>query len=127
MRLRRVIWFVFTILIGLGAGLLYGWVFSPARYQNTSPVSLRADYKADYVLMVAETYQSEGDPAAAAERLAALEKTSPVRQVQQAILTGQQVGYSHQDIDRLGQLFQALQNWTATPGLTPTSEVTPTP
>ncbi len=49
------------LVLGMAAGLLYGWVISPVQYVDTAPASLRADYKAEYALMVAEAYAREGD------------------------------------------------------------------
>ena len=62
MNSRRVRWLAFLVAIGigLGLGLYYGWVVSPVAYVDTAPNTLRPDYKADYVLMVAEAYQADG-------------------------------------------------------------------
>ena len=59
--MSRWILFLITVALGLGAGLFYGWKINPGEYINTTPGSLRDDYKADYVLMVAEAYQAEAD------------------------------------------------------------------
>lgn len=108
MRIWRLLGFLFTLAIGLGLGLYLGWGILAAQPNDTSPDTLRADYRADYVLMVAEIYQHEGDPDAAIQRLALLGE-SPLRRVQEAILTAQQLGYARQDIETLARLFQALQ------------------
>jgi hypothetical protein len=113
-RTRRFIWFMISIFAGLAVGLVYGWVINPGNYDNTSPDSLRVDYKTDMVLMVAEIYQREGDAAAAAQRLDEIEDLPPVRQVQQAILNGQELGYARADIESLARLFQGLQDWSPT-------------
>ena len=64
--------FLIAILIGAGLGLLFGWVISPVKDVNTNPDLLKVDYQADYVLTVAEVYQSEGSLAMANQRLAML-------------------------------------------------------
>ncbi len=97
------------IAIGAGAGIFYGWGLRPTQTSGFPLDTLRSDYKADYVLMTAEIYRQDGDLAAALERLKALEDTPPLRQVQQAILTGQQLGYARSDIETLAFLFQGLQ------------------
>ncbi len=117
MRLRRLIWFVVMIGVGAAAGIFYGWVLRPTQTSDFALHTLRADYKADYVLMTAEIYRQDGDLTAALDRLSALEDTPPLRQVQQAILTGQQLGYARSDIETLAALFQALQK--GPPTLTP--------
>ena len=71
----------------------------------------------DLVLMSAELYAADGDLAAASARLNTLDPhTAALRQVQEAILTSQQIGYARSDIETLARLFQALQAPTPTPG-----------
>ena len=112
MRLVRGIWFIISVAIGLAVGLAYGWLVQPARYANTTPDTLRADYKADYALMVAEIYKKEGSVALAVQRLSQISTDPPVRLVQQAILTGRQLDYSSRDMDMLARLAEVLQTWT---------------
>ena len=108
-----------SILAGAAVGLLYGWMVNPVRYVNTTPENLRSDFQADYVLMVAEIYSSEKDATLAARRLLVLGDTQPLRSVQQAIITGQGLGYSQQDLAQLGRLSQAIETWTPAGGSTP--------
>ncbi|MDX9992554.1 MAG: hypothetical protein RBS68_10970 [Anaerolineales bacterium] len=116
---QRWAFFFFSILAGLGLGLLYGWVISPVEYVDTSPDSLRADYRSDYVLMVAEIYQSEQDPALALRRLALLGSASPPYQiVLQALQFAQSNQYAAQDILLIQNLAAALQIYD-TGGATP--------
>ncbi len=116
MRTRRFIGFAACIILGLAAGLIYGWMIHPARFSGTSLDTLRSDYKADYILMVAEVYGADGNTAAALEYLTELDaKANPGRLVQEAILTGQQLGYPRDDIERLARLFQAIETWQPTP------------
>ena len=77
--MARWVRFLIAILVGLAIGLAYGWLVSPVRYIDTSPNTLRIDYKTDYVLMVSETYQSEKDLDQAVRRLGLLGTTSPAR------------------------------------------------
>ena len=62
-------WFVTLIALALGItlGLVYGWVINPVQYTDVTPDALRIDYRTDYVLMVAEAYRAEQDPALAGE------------------------------------------------------------
>jgi hypothetical protein len=108
----RRLWFILAIILGVSLGLAYGWVINPVKYVNTSPDSMREDYKTDYVLMVAEVYHSDGDIAGAARRLAFLGNTPPLELVQQAIVFAGQAGYTAGDIDLMIRLNQTLQVWT---------------
>lgn len=109
--MSRRVWFVIAILLGIGIGLLYGWVVNPIQYVDTTPSTLRADYRADYVLMVAETYRMDGNIDQAARRLAFLGDTIPVKMVSEAILYARQTNYAAGDLELMIRLSQALQSW----------------
>jgi hypothetical protein len=116
-RTKRFIWFGVMIALGVVVGLVYGWMINPVRYVDTGPDSLRSDYKADYVLMVAETYSADGNLPLAQFRLGRLGGSTPLRPVQEAILTAQQLEYNEQDMALLARLAEALQGAaSASPG-----------
>ena len=110
--MSRQVWFFVVILVGVALGLAYGWIINPVKYVDTSPDTLRADYKTDYVLMVAEAYHKENDVALAVRRLAFLGNISPLESVQQAVVLARQAGYSSQDIGLMVALTQVLETWT---------------
>ncbi|PKN91517.1 MAG: hypothetical protein CVU44_19370 [Chloroflexi bacterium HGW-Chloroflexi-6] len=115
---QRWVFFAFSILAGLGLGLLYGWVISPLEYVDTSPDSLRADYRADYVLMVAELYQGEQDAALASRRLTLLGSALPPAEiVAQALQFAESHEYAAQDVTLLQNLVIALQIYDASGAL----------
>jgi len=99
-----------AILIGIAGGLFYGWEISPVEYVDTSPDTLSIDYKTDYVLMAAEAYQVEKNPALAVQRLAVL-GGDPNEMVVQAILSAERNGYIDSDLALMRQLSEALQAW----------------
>jgi hypothetical protein len=101
--------FIVAILIGLITGLIFGWVIYPVKYANTSIPDLRADYKADFVLMAAEAYQSDKDLELASHRLSLLDGGTPTEIVQQTYQTVQQSGYDPADLDVMQSLLDALQ------------------
>ena len=106
--MSRWIGFLIAIACGIGLGLIYGWVINPIEYVDTSPGTLKFDYKTDYVLMVAETYRSDGDLPAAARRLALLQEMPLSNLVYRALLFAQKVGYSDEDLAQLEELHQKL-------------------
>lgn len=107
----RWIKFLLTLAAGIGLGLLYGWVIHPVQYTDTSPDTLRADYRADYVLMVAEIYHSERDPSLAARRLAILGSAHPSQIAAEGLDFALQHGYAPQDLALLQDLAWALLTW----------------
>lgn len=101
--------FLIVILVGVGIGLAYGWVVNPVEYVDTSPDTLRSDYKADYVLMVAEAYDRDGDLYLAVRRLALLGELPLSDVVFRSLIFAQKVGYTDEDLSLMQQLLSALQ------------------
>jgi hypothetical protein len=114
---RRLVGFLIMIGLGLGLGLLYGWVINPVQYKDTTPDTLRADFKTDYVLMVAEVYRAKPDLSRAASSLAVLGSQAPAQLASQAALDARRGGYSKADLDALDALSKAFQVWTPVPRL----------
>jgi hypothetical protein len=122
-----MILFVAAIAAGIGLGLFYGWVISPVELIDTAPNTLRMDYRADYVLMVAEAYQVDNDPELAVRRLALLGDQHPVDTITEAGIFAAEIGYTFEDLQVMRDLADALRSWN--PNLPPTSTsppVTPT-
>ncbi len=115
MNTGRVYWFAAAILIGFVGGVAAGWIGLPVAYRNTPSEELRYDYQADYVLMTAEVYAKDKNADSAAERLAFLGSEPVLRYVQRAIVTGQELQYSKQDMNLLGKLSDGLQAWMLNP------------
>jgi hypothetical protein len=107
-RARRYIFFFAAVLLGLALGLVYGWVINPVVYKTTGMDTLRLDYKTDYVLMVAELYQSEGDLAMALARLSYLEAETPLNFVTTTINYAEGHNYDPEDIQRMWTLASAI-------------------
>lgn len=121
---KRLVWFLIMIALGLAGGLVYGWVIDPLQYVDTSADSLHPGYKADYVLMVAEIYNSDSDLPGAVQRLALLGNLPAQRLVADGQLTARTAGYSEPDLALMDALSQALQQ--AAPPSVPEFTGTPT-
>jgi hypothetical protein len=118
--MSRWIRFFIVLAIGIAAGLFYAWKLNPVRIVDTSPDMLRQDYKADYVLMVAEAYHADGDITLAVERLALLSSVPASEIVTQAIAyasgesnTG--LVYQPPDLALMRTLAEALQTLSPAP------------
>lgn len=130
--MSRWIRFLIAIAAGIGLGLLYGWVINPIEYVDTTPGTLKIDYKADYVLMVAEAYQADGDLPTAARRLALLQEMPLSELTHKALLFAQKAGYADGDLASLQGIHQALLSYdipegenTQSPGQLPPATGTP--
>ncbi len=114
MRTKRLFFFLLSIGLGVGLGLLYGWVINPPTAHDMQASELRSDYRTDYVLMVAEIYGDDLDLQAASARLSLV--GDPQQLAQEAILAAQQTGYAFTDVETLARLLQGFQNAAARPG-----------
>lgn len=120
--MSRYTYFAIAILVGLALGLYYGWELSPVRLVDTAPDILREDYKADYVLMVAEIYQSDGNPEAALQRLNFFAETNPLGAIRDALRFGLDNGYTTEDLAMLNTFNEALRGYAPDPDLSPGAE-----
>ena len=111
-------WFFILIAaaLGLSLGLVYGWIINPVQYTDITPDALRIDYRTDYVLMVAEAYRAEQDPALAAQRLAILGSDPPALIAGEAYNFARQTIYPADDLAPIQELAVALQAWQPIPG-----------
>lgn len=104
---KRWIYFLIVIFIGFVLAVYLGWYVFPTRTGNASPDTLRKDYKADIVLMVAEIYSEENDVTAAVERLALIGSKNPSEIVEQAVKVAEPY-YAPADLELMRNLQQAL-------------------
>ena len=98
-------------ILGLTLGLVYGWVINPVQYTDITPDALRIDYRTDYVLMAAEAYHGEQDPALAARRLGLLGSEPPAVIAREAEDFARQAAYPSDDLTLIQDLTVALQTW----------------
>lgn len=63
---------IITLLLGIGLGLAYSWLFSPLHVVDASPIALRADFKDAYRSAIAASYAATNNLARAQARLALL-------------------------------------------------------
>jgi hypothetical protein len=120
-----------ALLIGIGAGLAYSWVFSPLQVVDSVPAALRSDFKDQYRSAIAAAYSSTGNLERARARLSLLGDLDPIQALnadaQRLLANGE-----FQAANQLALLSAALQgNETPfIPPATPTAalaNITPTP
>ena len=113
----RLLRFLIGLVLGLVLGLGYAWRIQPVAYYDTAPDSLRQDYRVDYVLMVAQSYQGEGDLRLALLRLAALGPQPPVELVEDAAAYAETNGFGQVDREALRRLADDLRSIPSSPEL----------
>jgi hypothetical protein len=93
MKENRGPWYLITgFVLGLILGVAYSWIMRPVQYVNTSPASLRADFKNQYRALIAAAYAANGDLVRARGRLSLLQDEDIFRvlaaQAQQTLADG---------------------------------------
>ena len=68
---------IIGLLLGIAGGLYYSWGINPVEYIDSSPDSLREDFKSDYLTLIASAYAATGDADRARARLAWVQITDP--------------------------------------------------
>lgn len=109
MHKKRIAWFLIMIAAGVGLGLVYGWIINPVESVDITADTLRADYKTDYLLMVAEIYKSEGSLDLAARRLELIDSRAPQEITSDGLTYARVLGYSPSDLSLIEILNQAFQ------------------
>lgn len=112
--MKRLAAFLVGISLGIGLAMLIGWVLFPLERQEITPASMRADYQAEYVRLIARSYQATGDLSQAKRRLSALSTdpiTAPLVELTERWITE---GRSRDLIAPLAQLACDLEANTAT-------------
>jgi hypothetical protein len=106
----RLLRFLIGLAFGLVLGLGYAWRIQPVAYYDNAPDSLRQDYRVDYILMVAQSYQGEGDLRLALLRLATLGPQPPAEIVEEALVFAEANGFGQVDRAALRQLADDLRS-----------------
>ena len=120
MKSRFFFFFFLGIGGGGGAGLAFGWMMMPPAAPTNTPLdSLRADFKTDLVLMVAEDFQTEPNPMQALGQLDRLDEGDPITLLGNSIQYAQAIGYPEEDLNLMRDLLNGIDaeiylQWNAT-------------
>jgi hypothetical protein len=121
--MKNLIWSLLGILLGFAIGIGYAWVIHPADLQGSTPNALRAEYRGEYLLLIASSYRTTEDLSRARNRLAAF----PGLDAGQLASLAQQVaasGGGDQTARDLAILALALGKQTAIPNASRTPRET---
>lgn len=108
--MRRFPWgVILALLAGLGLGLLTAWGIAPVHFVDTTPNTLRADFKDQIRSVIAASYAATGNLERARARLALLDDSNSMQalsaQAQQMLAAGE----TSQQIQQIAQLAADLQ------------------
>mgnify|MGYP000914158910 CR=1 FL=1 len=100
------------LMVGLVLGLVYAWFINPVSYSNTSPSTLREDFRDQYRLLIARSYAYNQDLGRSAARINLLGDKDP----QQALVSQAQQLFAnngkHNDAEALAALANALADFS---------------
>ena len=107
---KRWIYFFLAISLGVSLGLFYGWVINPVQYFDTTPETLRIDYRTDYAIMIAESFQRDQNIENSIQNLMTLGKIPPLQITSDALSFAEKNNYYPEDIILLQNLNTAIKN-----------------
>ncbi|MCX6071509.1 MAG: hypothetical protein NTU91_11745 [Chloroflexi bacterium] len=120
-----------ALVLGIAAGLYYAWGVNPVSYTDTSPASLREDFRSDYLTLIASAYDATGDLPRARARLALFAYADPAPVLSALAQQRLAQGWPEAEARALARLAADIQGETvatpATVGSSPTPAGTPTP
>jgi hypothetical protein len=102
---------IIVLALGIALGVIYGWGIDPIEYTDVTPDIMRADYRADYVLMVAEAHKNEQDSEISARRLAILGSEAPAQIVTTTLDYAANNNFTQDEIILLQGLLTAMQTY----------------
>ena len=109
MKSWQVILLLGILVLGVIAGLVYGWLIDPVEYIDTSINSLSIDYQTDLVLMTAEVYSTDSDITTAIQKLSLVRSADIKGLMVNSVEYARQMNFSTQDIEKLILLRSAVE------------------
>jgi hypothetical protein len=117
-------WYLLTgFLIGLLLGVAYAWLAAPLEYVDTSPSSLRSDFKDEYRYLIAASHQATGNLGRTRARLALLGDPDPAAALGEQAQRMLAVNAPMASIRVLADLAETLQRAPEEPSAQPANNL----
>ena len=97
------------LALGVGIGLLVAWGLAPVQYVDTTPATLRVDFKDEYRFLIAAAYTASGDLPRAQARLVTLADADPIKSLGEQAQRMLAANSSMDTVRILANLSEALQ------------------
>lgn len=121
--MRRFPWeWLLYLVAGFGLGLFYAWAIAPTRYTDTTPNTLRADFKDQFRVAIAASYAATGNLERAKERLALLGDANSVNALTAQAQRMLAAGESFDIVQQVAKLASDLKTGVASIPPSATSE-----
>lgn len=113
--MKRWQFLLLGLMVGVGLGLLIGWILLPVRYYDTTPANLSPVYRDEYIQLVAQTYAVDRDIQAARARLERLDVDQPLVRVQSLYRRLSEEAPQAPIVTALAELINALEQTVSLP------------
>lgn len=123
MRRQDLLTLLAALAVGISAGLGYGWLLQPAPIADTTPDSLRQEFRSDYLALIAAAYGATHDLERARTRLDLFPSDDPADQL--AAYAQERQALGRPGAAGLASLAAALKE--AAPETLPAATVLPSP
>ena len=107
--INRLYPILFGLVLGIALGLLYGWVIQPVEIIESTPDTLRDDYRTDLILMIAEAYEHEADLELALQRFQRLQLEPAVVTLETVITYANDHNFKVLEIQLINNLLSDLE------------------
>lgn len=119
---RGFLYLLTGLALGLGLGLGIAWGLAPTQFTDTTPSSLRRDFKDEYRYMIASAYGATGNLARAQARLGTIGDADQAKALGEQAQRMQANNSPRQVTQILADLSEALQVQAAASTSLPTSQ-----
>lgn len=100
--------FLIGLILGLAGALYYAWIAEPVTFTEASPARLRDSYMNEYILLISQSYEADGNWELAQERLGALGESDPGQVIIEQLEANLRAGHPSSELYGLAVLARQI-------------------